>query len=178
MSQFSPTPFGPGLSPTDISQVANDNFYRVSDSVNNIDNTNFSTITGQPGGVWKSWTPAWTNLTVGNSTTNEGYYTQIGKTVLFYVRFVFGSTSAVTGSVSLTLPITKASTLNNATPIGMVRANDVGTAIYIGQITAAGTVTFQNASATYATEAFTSSTVPFTWTTNDVIYLSGKYEAA
>jgi hypothetical protein len=33
---FSPTPFGPGLSPTDISQVANDNFYRLQATLNEI----------------------------------------------------------------------------------------------------------------------------------------------
>lgn len=178
MSSFNFTPYGPGLSPTDISQVSNDNFTRVSTSVNNIDNTNFSTISGEPGGAWKSFTPSWTNITVGNSTINEGYYTQIGKTVIFYVRFALGSTSAVTGSVTLSLPVAKASTLNNATPIGLVRMNDVGTAIYTGQITAAGTVTGVGASGTYATEAFLAATVPFTWATNDVLYIQGTYQSA
>jgi hypothetical protein len=35
-----------------------------------------------------------------------------------------------------------------------------------------------NASATYATQTATSSSVPFTWATSDVIRLSGMYEAA
>lgn len=128
--------------------------------------------------AWTSFTPTWTNLTVGNSTTNEGYYKQIGKNVFFYVRFVFGSTSAVTGSVSIALPVSKASTLNNGSPIGITRYNDAGTAIYIGQITAAGTLTAINAAGTYAAEAFFTSAVPFTWTTNDSIFAQGIYEAA
>jgi hypothetical protein len=143
-----------------------------------IKNSDFSTTPGEPGGAWKSFTPSWTNITVGNSTINEGYYTQIGKTVIFYVRFALGSTSAVTGSVTLSLPVAKASTLNNATPIGLVRMNDVGTAIYTGQITAAGTVTGVGASGTYATEAFLAATVPFTWATNDVLYIQGTYQVA
>jgi len=105
MSQFSPTPFGPGLSPTDISQVANDNFYRVGDSINNIDNTNLSTITGELGGAWKSWTPTYNNLTVGNGTV-KARYTQIGKTVIARFSFVCGSTSSIGGMVRVSYPVT------------------------------------------------------------------------
>lgn len=36
MSYFDFTPYGPGLSPADISQVSNDNFYRIQRSITNI----------------------------------------------------------------------------------------------------------------------------------------------
>jgi hypothetical protein len=55
--------------------------------------------------AWQSWTPTWTNLTVGNGT-NASTYTQIGKTVHFRLKFVLGTTSAVGSAPVFTLPVT------------------------------------------------------------------------
>jgi hypothetical protein len=186
MSQFSPTPFGPGLNPTDISQVANDNFYRVSNSVNNIDNTNLSTLPEGFGGAWKSWTPTWTNLTVGNGT-GVYKYTQIGKTIVARFSFTFGSTSAMGSNPTLTLPVAPNSSYINTNQrtylSGDLHIEDNLTAGYNGWIRFQGSpvvlaIGVYSASGTYTGLQGMSATIPMTWTTGDFFYGQVTYEAA
>lgn len=127
--------------------------------------------------IWVAFTPAWTNLTVGNAV-NEGYYKKIGKTVFFRTKTTFGSTTSMGTTPTLTLPITKSGNLSVSTPIGQVRYFDNGASIYGGQILADGKISLFNSSATYATEAFPTSSIPFTWTTSDAIWMSATYEIA
>jgi len=62
--------------------------------------------------AWTSWTPTWTNITIGNATVN-GKYKQIGKTVFARLDVTFGTTSSAitTGGTlhSFTLPVNAAS---------------------------------------------------------------------
>lgn len=132
---------------------------------------------------WQSWTPTWTNLTVGNGTV-VAKYIQIGKTVVFRLSIAFGSTSSISGGVIFTLPVTAVSYGGSATmqPIGTVRIFDSGTgvfegAIYFNSTTTAVTSVFNSAS-TYVSGASLSSTVPMTWTTSDELNVSAIYEAA
>lgn len=61
--------------------------------------------------AWSSYTPTWSNVTVGNGT-NVGKYLQIGKTVLFKASFTFGTTSSAASSpISVSLPVTAAALL-------------------------------------------------------------------
>ncbi len=57
---------------------------------------------------WVDFTPTLTNVTLGNGTLSARY-TQSGKTVSFVERLVAGSTTAITGTVKLGLPVTAAS---------------------------------------------------------------------
>ena len=129
-------------------------------------------------GAWAGWTPAWTNLTVGNASLNAGYYCQIGKAVHFRVALIFGSTTSVSGDITLTLPVAAASYGGNATFIGQCILRDATGSYYFGAIANAGGIRIFNASATYLTLAICSSTAPFTWTTSDEIEIMGTYEAA
>lgn len=138
--------------------------------------TEFDALDGINDG-WTAFTPAWTNLTPG-SGTNTGYYKQIGKMVWFRTVFVYGSGSAVGTTPTLTLPVAKSANVSASTPIGQARYFDANGSIYGGQVLADGKVSLFNASATYATEAFPTASVPFTWTTNDAIWMSGVYEAS
>ena len=55
--------------------------------------------------AWATWTPTWTNITIGNAVVT-GRYTQIGKTVHASLDVTFGTTSTTNGSLqSFTLPI-------------------------------------------------------------------------
>src|SRR5690242_15835711 len=56
--------------------------------------------------AWTTFTPTWTNVTVGNASVNSGKYLKIGKVVWFRIDLVLGSTSTVTGSVSVAFPVT------------------------------------------------------------------------
>lgn len=127
-------------------------------------------------GAWKSWTPQWTNLTVGNAT-NTGFYCQIGKTIIFKTTLTLGNTSSVGTIPGLTLPVTAKT--QSVVPIGqtMYITNDN----YLGWIDAYGILRIGNVIGTGAGKivlANLSATVPYTWTTNHVILTTGTYEAA
>lgn len=186
MSSFNYTPYGPGLTPTDISQVSNDNFNRVVNSVNNIDNTNLSTLTGELGGVWKSWTPTWTNFTVGNATVDYKY-TQIGKTVIARFGVVLGSTSSMGANPTLTLPVTPNASYINTNQrtylTGDLHIEDNLTAGYDGWVRFQGNpvviaIGVLNTTGTFSQLNGIASTVPMIWATGDFFYGQVVYEAA
>ena len=66
------------------------------------------------GGTFSSYTPTWTNLTVGNGTLSVARYTQIGKLVYGLVRLGFGSTTSISGNIQLTLPVAPNTTTNSS----------------------------------------------------------------
>lgn len=134
--------------------------------------------------AWQSWSPTWTNLTVGNGTV-EAKYTQTGKTVICRLSIIFGGTSAMSTAPRATLPVTAASypgVTDDVFPIGNVNILDSGTAYFVGVANIASTteVRFdvQNSGGTYTTNANITSTAPMTWTTNDGLYATLVYEAA
>ena len=144
------------------------------------------------GAAWQSvnnftfaaWTPTLTNITQGNGTL-VARYGQIGKLVVGYFVLTFGSTTSITGTPQISYPVTM-STSYPATvdqPQGIANFQDTGTALYSGVVNAYrnnGTWFLYpwNASGTYLGQSNLSSTVPFTWTTNDVISFTFCYEAA
>lgn len=129
--------------------------------------------------AWISYTPTWTNLTVGNGTNNFAYK-QIGKIVFVRGQFIFGSTSSISGAVSVSLPVTaKSFTVKHA--LGTAYFEDLGIAGYVGGVFWLSTTTIDirvfNASGTYTVNSSLSSTIPFTWGTNDHISFNFIYEA-
>jgi len=136
------------------------------------------------GAAWASWTPAWTNLTVGNGTV-VAKYMRLGKTVIARLSIVFGSTTVVSGSVSFTLPVTQATYGGTAgvTSLGLARYFDASAGFafegsVINLSTTTGLFIAMDASGTHLKQAVLSSTVPFTWTTSDEIGVQFCYEAA
>lgn len=133
--------------------------------------------------VWAGWTPTWTNITVGNGTVTARYI-QIGKTVHFYMRFVLGSTSVVSGQPIFSLPVNANANyaLANAERMFNVHIEDNGTSSYYGRaaFNSASTIVCQviNVAGTYASASGISSTVPMTWTTSDTLSTMGTYEVA
>lgn len=131
-----------------------------------------------------TWTPSWTNLTVGNGTVTAKY-TKIGKTVVARLNMVFGNTTSVGGAVSISLPVTSVTYAGQAGTIPIsaqaVMWDASGTA-YDGIVTWSNTTTagikIFNTAGTYSSITTLSSTVPFTWTTSDEISLTIIYEAA
>jgi hypothetical protein len=129
-------------------------------------------------GTWTTWTPTFSGLTKGNGTVTARY-SQINKVVHLNVLITFGSTSAMTGLVAVSLPVTAATGISS---MGVVRLEDAGSTFYVGTVQVASATSMQvfvnQANGTYTTMAATSSTVPFTWTTNDNLVISLTYEAA
>ena len=127
--------------------------------------------------AWTSYTPTFGNVTLG-SGTKVGKYKKIGKTVFFYAAFVYGSGSAVTGTITVTTPTTMASGTWQAVGT-IVDASVSNIRAYWLQ---ASTTTFglyvENSAGTYVTPTASSGTVPMTWTTSDAFYIQGVYEEA
>jgi len=132
-------------------------------------------------GSYTTFTPTYTNLTVGNGT-NEGRYLRVGNTVHVTQKLVFGSTTSITGNVSLSFPISTITNTNIAN-LGGVHFLDAGVALYIG------TVQQNDATSFYLTTPTTTGTYlvgndllnatrPFTWSTGDGFYLTYTYEVA
>jgi len=134
-------------------------------------------------GGFTTWTPSFTGVTVGNGTT-VARYNQIGKLVHAEFIFVLGSTSAVTGSINISLPVTAKVGATLAPAAGFAGSLlDAGTAIYdaIAVISSAGTLAelfAVNSAGTYANFAVTTGSVPFTWGISDAISFNITYEAA
>lgn len=131
-----------------------------------------------------NWTPTWTNLTTGNGTLGYAKYAQFGKTIHFRLRFVLGSTSAVSGVVGISLPVTAASSYVAAditTRNVQLLDSSSGTRVFglsIFGSTSRFDLFAEGTAGTYTGIASLSSTVPFTWATSDEIQVSGAYEAA
>lgn len=131
-------------------------------------------------GAWSSWSPTWTNVTVGSGTV-VARYVQIGKTVHFYLKFTFGAGSAM-GDAIFTLPATASATIPLTASIGQIQILDSGTANFFGTAwlhsTTEARAFVNTAGSTYVQPAAFSTTVPMTWATNDFFIVTGAYEAA
>ena len=138
-----------------------------------VDAADLNTIAG----AWDSFTVTLTNISIGNGTAT-GFYKKIGRTVVYRVLVTFGSTTSVSGSMTVDLPVTGTS-VQGVHNLFMV--DDSTGSVYPGVVSVSTTTAVLraiNASATYATQSATSSSIPFTWATSDVFRLSGVYEAA
>jgi hypothetical protein len=128
----------------------------------------------EPRQTWAS--PFATGLTAGNGTWTGEYHRSDGW-IDIRGRFTFGSTSAVTGSITFTMPIAP----YDATITGLCQVNlydDSAGQLNLGSTSNSGTPTILVArtDGTYGSVANTSSTVPWTWATTDRIDITGRYE--
>ena len=125
--------------------------------------------------TFASYTPTYTNLTVGNGTVTSRYG-QSGKFVFFYWRLVLGSTSSIGGAPKITVPVTAL----NINPVGSAYYLDAATAEFIGQTRFFDTSNLQLIAPQSCTNssAGLSASFPFTWTTSDEIRFTIVYEAA
>lgn len=146
--------------------------------------SDIDTSTGKGLIAWQSYSPVLggTGWVIG-SGTRVGYYCQIGKTVHFTIRATFGSGATFgAGRPTLTLPVTAAAQSGNVDFVTNVAyLDDSATVRYIGSCDFTTTTVdlfVQNASGTYTSVTGVTSAIPMTWAVNDIIYVSGTYEAA
>jgi hypothetical protein len=132
-------------------------------------------------GAWTAFTPTWTALTVGNGVYNRSHFTRMGKTVIVAIDFEFGSTTAVTGNITLSLPasIGRASQLNTGLAQLLLTDTSVSTqlGIPIPRSNNSRDWLIRGASGTPVATVNTSATSPFTWATGDKIIFGATYEA-
>ena len=135
--------------------------------------------------AWTSYTPTITADGGGfalNNGTLTGRYKQVGKTVFFNLKFVFGSTtSAGTGHWNFSLPVTaydsnftfSAAILDD----GNAWYGGIGNGNYTGS-TSSFAVIIPGTNASVTTWASVGNGGPFIWGTADNITITGSYEAA
>jgi hypothetical protein len=127
------------------------------------------------GSAWTTWSPTYSGLTVGNGTVTARYNTN--NNVVFYQwQLIFGSTSSISGEVTVSLPLT-----GTGRSLAQVSILDEFVAYYVG-IGLVGTTSVlarvTTAGGTYVGNSSLSSTIPMTWNTGDQMVVTGFYEKA
>lgn len=121
---------------------------------------------------WASYTPAWTNLTVGNAT-QSGFYRYVNGSIEAVGLITLGSTSSVGTDVTQTVPDSASIQALSTLPIGLAALGDTGTGTHQGVITynSATTVRFlrQSVSGSNILVATLTASTPFTWATGDTL---------
>jgi hypothetical protein len=129
--------------------------------------------------AWTTWTPTWTNLTVGNGSVTARYV-QIDKLVVMEVYLVWGSTTSASGEIKVSKPVNANQDFEWPSFNLWIRDASAGVRNFgFGLNDSATTVSLRvlNASGTYATADNISNTVPFTWAVNDSLNVIGYYES-
>ena len=130
------------------------------------------------GDAWVAYTPTLSNITLGSGGTSSFFYQRVGKMVNVRGRITLGTSGALSGVATFTLPV-NAITADQFWQSGTI-LNDSGT-FYAGVVrvgTSTATVLALNASATYTTAVNTALNVPFTWASGDILNVGFSYEAA
>ncbi|MGD6761346.1 hypothetical protein ACOKM5_20645 [Streptomyces sp. BH097] len=140
-------------------------------------------------GAWSSYTPTWqaeggANPTLGNGTI-VGRYLKIGRTVDWVVQLTWGSTTAAGGgggaeNWAIGLPAVPASGFTQR--IILVDAFDTSASLHYSA-TAIYSTTLGGCFKTMVSNradntGIWDSVLPFTWAAGDILYASGRYEAA
>jgi hypothetical protein len=137
-------------------------------------------LAAHPLGVdaWTAYTPTFAGTTLGTGSV-VGAYQRVGRTIFFRAWFALGSGSAVTGPVTVTLPVT-ARDLAARVAAAFVVYEDGNGGNYAGwsRISSAETVMELYVIGTAGIGTNLSATSPFTWASGDIIAVTGTYEAA
>ncbi len=127
--------------------------------------------------IWTHTTPSWTGLTLGNGS-HFGKYLQLGKTVWFMGRVIFGTTSAMGAAITLTLPVTPTTGLFEGQNVGTFSCIDAsgGSGSHRGGFCQLDSTT--EAAFLLAAGGVVTTTTPFTWANNDELRWQLMYEVA
>jgi hypothetical protein len=125
-------------------------------------------------GAWESFTPTWTNLTVGNGTVVTNYV-RIGSMVTYTGKIDIGSTTSVGGFVSVTLPVTAEDSFMS----GSARFSDDGTRNYTGSVSIqSGRTSLAFTHSESGGFGSWNATNPFTIAAGDLVSWNITYQAA
>lgn len=127
----------------------------------------------------QSYTPTFTNVTVGNGTLTAAYI-QMGKVVFVRMQLVFGTTSSVSGGCIFTLPVTSVASYRTDSQLGNATFN--GAAFCPCTVLWNTSTTVQiyglKTDATYATNIATTAAIPTALSAGSAITAEFFYEAA
>jgi hypothetical protein len=124
-----------------------------------------------------AFTPTWVSgLTVGNGTQSFSYV-RVQNLIFISGKFILGSTSAVTGNIGFSTPITS-SNQADVSYCGDVFMQDAGVGSVLGFVAYSSNTFFIQSfltSGTYPTPQGFSATIPFTWSNTDTISVNIVY---
>jgi hypothetical protein len=125
-------------------------------------------------GAWESFTPTWTNLTVGNGTVVTKYV-RIGSMVTYTGKITIGSTTSISGFVNVSLPVTA----QDSFLTGSARYSDDGTRNYVGAVSIAATgIALGFTHSESGGFGSWNATNPFTIAADDIVSWNITYQAA
>ena len=131
-------------------------------------------------GAWTSFTPTYTNFTLGNGTQTAAYRDS-GDVVDISIRVQLGSTSSVTGNPTFALPFTAHTSMQEYLA-SAGQFGDSGTDYFYAGIWIVNTTTARFAimasNATYVNLNNVSSTTPMTWVSGDYFTYFFSYRKA
>lgn len=135
-------------------------------------------IANQIGAAWETYTPTFTNITVGNGSFTARYG-RIQNLVFVDVSFTLGSTSSVSGSgaCAISLPVTAYAATGNPI-LGTAQYYDSGSLRYFGFVLYNNSTTFAAGYDTSNRYQEIYSLGPFTWGAGDQMAFHFFYEAA
>ena len=93
-------------------------------------------------GTWTSFTPSWTNLSVGNGVVSAAY-SKFNKILFVRVYFDFGSTSSLTGALRMTLPASLTQNTASQEIIGQAYITKVGVFPLLGIVSVSSSTAIQ-----------------------------------
>jgi hypothetical protein len=127
---------------------------------------------------WTAYTPTFGGVTVGNGTTSF-FYNRIGKTVFVKGKFTLQSTSAITGSISVSFPFTARNNIAVFSINGNVMFFNNSVILQGQSYYGSSSVNLQALvlSGGYVTGTPTSSSVPFTWLNGHSFSVEFVFEA-
>jgi len=152
----------------------------------NVTNAKLATGSGEPGGAYTSYTPSFTNFTLGNGTIVYAKWKQVGKHIHCRGRVLLGTTSSMTGILAVSTPVAAASDYNGEDTVGTASVLDGGTLVYPGWVTIPTANTFGlsiTATAAGANPVFNGNRAiqngtPIAWGDTDAFQWNAVYEAA
>jgi hypothetical protein len=127
------------------------------------------------------YTPTTTNVTLGNGTL-EANYVRVQNLIYVQIKLGFGSTTALTGQPTFTLPVAPSS-LGSLTSNTVSAFFDAGVALYLGGGETSGIVIAPHVSVSSTAFLTTptgnvSATSPFTWGNGDVLVIQTVYRSS
>lgn len=142
---------------------------------------NVLTILSANGDDWTSYTPTWTNLTIGNATVVVKYF-QIGRLVALEYTMTWGSGTSYTGggaAIAMSVPVLPAVTGYGT---AMIQYRDVspGASHWGFGLMGASAISFFRANIAGANDILVgvTGTAPFTWATGDILVGTAMYRSA
>lgn len=139
-------------------------------------------VTGTGSGwAWQTWSPTYANLTVGNGTVTSKYI-QIGKSVFFIYKIIFGTTSSMGTNPTISFPVTTNASYisNDMLGNGFANTSTSNNPLWVQWVssTTFNPTVFQATGTYVASQTLFTSAIPGTWANGSQLTMQGFYEAA